>query len=51
MLREQTAVKRLCRELSPAPVRGNREKAQVKAQGDQAAEGQACLCSTPEPSM
>lgn len=42
---------RLCRELSPALVRGNREMAQVEAHGGQAAKGWACLCSTPEASM
>lgn len=47
----QTVVKRPCRELSPALGRGNREEAQVEAQGDQAAKGWSGLCSTPEASM
>lgn len=50
-VKEQTVVKRLCRELSPALVRGTREEAQVEAQQDQAAKGWASLCSTPEASM
>lgn len=44
-------MERLCRELSPALVRGTREEAQVEAQQDQAAKGWASLCSTSEASM
>lgn len=44
-------VQRLCRELSPTPVRGNRDDAQVEAQGVQTAEDWASLCSTPKANM
>lgn len=41
-------VKRLCRELNPALVRGNRDDAQVEAQADQTAKDWASLHGTPE---
>lgn len=45
--KKQTVVKRLCRGLGPALVRGNGEEAQVEAQENQAAKAWASLCSTP----